>query len=47
MEIAKEIVIAMLQYGYISKTDNNEDNIKAVKEAYDAIYQQLRNSKNK
>lgn len=47
MEIAKEIVIAMLQYGYIYKGESNEDNVKAVKEAYDAIYKQLRDSRNK
>lgn len=45
MEIAKEIVIAMLQYGYIHKVDSNEENVKAVKEAYDAIYKQIRESK--
>lgn len=45
MEIAKEIVIAMLQYGYICKTESNENNIKIVKEAYDAIYKQIRGIK--
>ena len=46
MDIAKEIVIAMLQYGYLNATDDDDKNIETVKKAYDEIYKQLRDSKN-
>jgi hypothetical protein len=46
VEIAKEIVIAMIQNDYIYKGKSNEENVEAVKKAYDAIYQQIRDSKN-
>jgi len=45
-DIAKEIVIAMLQNDYITKGSSNEENIKDVSEAYKEIYKQVRNCKN-
>ena len=45
-DIAKEIVIAMLQNGYITKSSSNEQSIKDVSEAYKEIYKQVRNCKN-
>lgn len=44
-DIAKEIVIAMIQNGYIIKDGTNEQTIKNVNEAYKAIYKQVRNCK--
>lgn len=45
MEHAKDIVIAMLQYGYLNKFDDNDKNIETVKKAYDEILKQLVNSR--
>ena len=45
-DIAKEIVIAMLQKDYITKGSSNEESIKDVSEAYKEIYKQVRNCKN-
>lgn len=45
MEITKEIVIAMLQNGYIYKHDLVDLNIEAVKKAIDEIYKQLISTK--
>ncbi len=42
MEIAKEIIIAMFQNGYIYKCNTSEENIEIVKKAYKEIYDQLR-----
>lgn len=42
MEIAKEIIIAMLQNGYIYKCETSEENIEIIKKAYKEIYDQLR-----
>lgn len=42
MELAKDIVIAMLQYGYIFKSDNNDTNIEIIKKAYQEIYNQIK-----
>lgn len=47
MEIAKEIVIAMLENGYLNKYTSDEKNIEIVKKAYDEIYKQLRDTKSK
>lgn len=44
-DIAKEIVIAMIQNGYIIKDETNEQTIKNVNETYKAIYKQVRNCK--
>ena len=41
-EIAKEIVIAMLQYGYLNNFSENDKNIEEVKKAYEEIYKQVR-----
>ena len=45
-DIAKEIVIAMLQNDYITKGSSNEESIKDVSEAYKEIYKQVRYCKN-
>ena len=47
LEIAKEIVIAMLENGYLNKYTSDEKNIEIVKKAYDEIYKQLRDTKSK
>ena len=45
METAKEIVIALLQYGYLNVTGDDDKNIETVKKAYDEIYKQLISSR--
>lgn len=47
MEIAKEIVIAMLENGYLNKYTSDEKNIEIFEKAYDEIYKQLRDTKSK
>ena len=44
MEYARDIVVAMLQYGYLTKTDDNDKNIETVKKALDEIYKQAQQS---
>lgn len=43
IESAKEIVIAMLEHDYISKSSTNEENIENINNALEAIAKQLYN----
>ena len=44
MEYARDIIVAMINNGYLIMTDDNDKNIEIIKKAIDEIHKQIKDS---